>query len=96
MDLESLLPAGVTTLPTAKYVFAAIVALLLVIAAGQWYLLQGLTDLSLGVPLWLWLQLAVIAVMLALAWVAMGIWTVANSADRSASEPTDSDGGTEW
>jgi len=70
--------AGVTTLPTAKYVFAGIVALLVVIGVGQLYLLGGFTGLYLGVPLWLWLQLAVLTVMLGLAWVATSVWTVAN------------------
>jgi hypothetical protein len=93
MDIETLLPAGTTTLPTAKYVFAALVALLLVIAVGQWYVLGGLTELSLGVPLWLWLQVAIVAAMLALAWVAVGVWTAVN-ADSSAD--TAGDERTEW
>lgn len=94
MGLERLFPAGTTTQPTAKYVFAAIVALLVLIAAGQWYLLGGFTALYLGVPLWLWLQLVIVGGMLALAWVAMGIWTVANDG-RSPSGHT-GDGGSEW
>ena len=94
MELETLFPSSVTVLPTAKYVFAAIVAVLLVIAVGQWYVLGGLTELYLGVPVWLWLQLAIVVVMLALAWVAMGVWTAANNDNSPAG--TDSDGSTEW
>jgi hypothetical protein len=99
MGLERILPEQVTTLPTAKYVFAAIVALLLVIAAGQWYLLGGLTELYLGVPLWLWLQLVIVAAMLTLAWLATSIWTAANDRERTAvagNEHTDRDERTEW
>ena len=70
--------ASVATLPAAKYVFAGIVTLLLVIAVGQLYLLDGFTRLFLGVPMWLWLQLVVLTVMLGLAWVATSVWTTAN------------------
>jgi hypothetical protein len=94
MGLEKLFPADTTTQPTAKYVFAAIVALLLVVAAGQWYLLGGFTALYLGVPLWLWFQLVIVVGMLALAWVAMGIWTATNE-DSSPGGHT-GDGGSEW
>lgn len=93
MNLGNLLPAGTARLPTAKYVFGAIVALLLGIAVGQWYVLGGLTELYLGVPAWLWLQLVIVVVMLALAWVAMGVWTVANSEGSSTDT---ADGSTEW
>jgi len=104
MRVERLLPPGARELPTAKYVFAAIVVLLLVIGAGHWYLLEGLTDLSLGVPLWLWLQLVVIAGMLVFAWIAVTVWTVANDRDRTGSSARASDdtddstdvGGPEW
>lgn len=94
MDIERLLPAGVTALPTAKYVFATIVVVLLCIAAGQWYLLGGLTDLYLGVPLWLWLQLSIVTAMLGLAWLAMSIWTAANN--RNSPADSTGDGRTEW
>jgi len=94
MDFETLFPGSVTALPTAKYVFAAIVGVLLVIAVGQWYVLGGLTELYLGVPVWLWLQLAIVVAMLALAWVAMGVWTAANNDDSPTG--TADDGSTEW
>jgi hypothetical protein len=92
MDFETLFPSSVTALPTAKYAFGAIVALLLVIAVGQWYVLGGLTELYLGVPVWLWLQLVILVAMLGLAWVAMGIWTAANDDSSTGT----ADGRTEW
>ena len=91
MNLGDLVATDTTNPVTAKYVFGAIVALLLVVAAGQWYVLGGLTELYLGVPVWLWLQLAIVAVMLVLAWVAMGVWTAANNGDS-----TDTNGDTGW
>ena len=59
--------------PAAKYVFLGLLVLLLVIAVGHLYVLAGLTDLYLGLPLWLWLQLVVVSVMLGLAWIAVEI-----------------------
>jgi len=92
MRVERLLPSRLTTVPGAKYTFGAVVVLVLGIAVGQWYLFDLLTGLSsvdsvttlyLGVPLWLWLQLGLVAVMLVLAWVAVSVWTTANrGADR--------------
>ncbi len=78
MSAEDRLSERVQTLPAAKYVFAGIVSLLLVLAVGQLYLLGGVEGLYLGVPLWLWLQLAVLTAMLGMAWVATSVWTVAN------------------
>ncbi|ERH10792.1 MAG: hypothetical protein J07HX64_02571 [halophilic archaeon J07HX64] len=83
--------AGVATLPAAKYAFVGILTLLLVIAVGQLYLLGGFTELYLGVPLWLWLQLAILTVMLGLAWVATSVWTTAN--EESTRETRGDDGG---
>lgn len=91
MNLGDIVTTDTTNAPIAQYVFGAIVALLLVVAVGQWYVLGGLTELYLGVPVWLWLQLAIVVVMLVLAWVAMGVWTAANNRDS-----TDTDGDTEW
>ena len=59
--------------PTSKYVFLGLLALLVAIAVGHLYALAGLTDLYLGLPLWLWLQLVVVSVMLGLAWIAVGV-----------------------
>lgn len=84
MRVESLLPSRLTTVPGAKYTFGAVVVLVLGIAVGQWYLFAAVgsvTTLYLGVPLWLWLQLGLVAVMLALAWVAVSVWTTANRVD---------------
>lgn len=59
--------------PVAKYVFLGLLALLLAIAVGHLYVLEGLTDLYLGLPLWLWLQLVVVSAMLGLAWLAVQV-----------------------
>ncbi len=58
-----------------QYLFAVLVVALVVVGAGQWYLLEGLTELYLGFPLWLWLQLAIISVMLVVSWYAVTLWT---------------------
>lgn len=65
-----------TTLPTAAFVFATLVVLLLAAAVGQLYLLAGLTELVLGLPLWLWLQLVVVTAMLGVAWLAVRLVAV--------------------
>ena len=54
-----------------KYVFFALLALLLVIAVGHLYAFRGLTDLYLGLPLWAWLQFVVVFVMIGIAWYAV-------------------------
>lgn len=59
--------------PTTKYTFWALLAFVFVLAVGHLYALAGLTTLSLGLPLWLWLQLAVVAAMLAVAWLALSV-----------------------
>jgi hypothetical protein len=86
---------SVRTLPVAKYVFTGIVTLLLVIAVGQLYLLGGVTGLYLGVPLWLWLQLAILTAMLGMAWVATSVWTAANE-KRSRDGHGDDGGRQRW
>ena len=79
-----------TTVPGAKYTFGVVVVLVLALAVGQWYLFDlvaelpsvgSVTTLYLGVPLWLWLQLGLVAVMLVFAWVAVSVWTTANGAN---------------
>ena len=65
-----------THLPPAKYVFVGLVLLLLGMAVAHLYLLHGLTSLYLGLPLWLYLQIAVVAVMLGIAWSAIHVIAV--------------------
>ena len=67
-----------STLPSAKYVFVGLVFLLLGIAVGHLYLIHGLTTLYLGLPLWLYLQIAAVAVMLGLAWTATRVVAAAS------------------
>ena len=38
---------------------------------GHLFLVRGLSGLTLGVPTWLWVQLVVLGLMLAMAWVAV-------------------------
>lgn len=61
----------------ARWLFPIIVAVMLAIAAGHLYVIEGLTDLYLGLPLWLWIQLLVIAVLFGFAWIATGLATPA-------------------
>lgn len=55
------------------YVFVILVLAILVIAAGHLFLIDGLTAIQFGLPMWLWIQVAVIALLLVLAWVATGL-----------------------
>lgn len=55
----------------ARYGFVALLALLLVLAVGHLYAFQGLTSRVYGLPLWLWLELLVVAAMLLVAWFAV-------------------------
>ncbi|GEM_PF-5558281 len=64
---------GRLTLPTAKYVFLLLLAVLLTLAVGHLYAFEELTALSLGLPAWLWLQLVVVGIMLVVAWLALGL-----------------------
>lgn len=50
--------------------FLLLVAAMLAIAVGHLYLLRGLTTVYVGVPLWLWVQLLVVAVLFGMAWIA--------------------------
>lgn len=43
------------------------------IAAGHIYVVEGLVDLYLGLPAWMWVQLLVILVLFILAWFATEI-----------------------
>lgn len=68
--------------PTGKLVFVGLLTALLAIGVGHLYALRGRTELVLGLPAWLWIQLAVVAVMLGLAWAAVGLATGANRGER--------------
>jgi hypothetical protein len=83
---------------TAKVLFGLLVGTILAVGASHWYALAGLDSLYLGVPLWLWLQLVVVAGLLALAWVAVELWTAVNDLERrsTAGGPADRDGEEGW
>ena len=65
-----------------KYVFFALLVLLLGIAVGHLYAFRGLTDLYLGLPLWAWLQFVVVFVMIGIAWYAVQL--VPTASERGA------------
>ena len=67
------IPDQLARFPVVQYVFVGIVVLILVIAVGHLYLLSGLTTRYFGLPLWVWVQLGVIAFMLVLAWIALQV-----------------------
>lgn len=66
---------GPAVAPSSRYAFYALLAVLFALAVGHLYALRGLTDLYLGLPLWVWLQVGVVAVMLAVARAAVRIVT---------------------
>lgn len=89
MTRSTVWPDSLQSVPTVKYVFGALVAVILLGSIGQWYAIDGLDALTLGIPLWLWIQVPVIAVLLVISWVAVSLWTAANDADRRYGERGD-------
>lgn len=71
-------PDRVAGLPTGKYLFGGLVLLLLVVALGQLYVLEGLTRMYFGLPLWLWLEVLVVFVMIGIAWFAIRLVAAAS------------------
>lgn len=61
--------------PLVKYVVTVLVMVLLGVAIGHQYVLTGLDTLYFGLPLWLWVQIAVVSGMLVVAWVAVRLYT---------------------
>lgn len=55
--------------------FALIVAVMLLIAAGQLFVFADLETLYLGLPFWVWAQLVLLSLLLGLAWLATGFVT---------------------
>lgn len=74
---------------TQRVGFYALVVVLLVVAVGHLYAIRGLTTLHAGLPLWLWIQLVVLAAMLVVAYVAVGLWTDAVGDELSRSDATE-------
>ena len=62
-----------TTNLDRRVVFVLLIIVMLAIAAGHLWVIGGFTELVLGLPLWLWLQLVVVAVLFVLAWIAAGV-----------------------
>ncbi|WP_302081760.1 hypothetical protein [Salinibaculum rarum] len=67
--------------PLAKAIFGTLLLLLVVIAVGHLYVLEGLTALYLGLPLWIWLELGVVFAMLLIAWFAVQLVATATEGD---------------
>jgi hypothetical protein len=70
-------PGQLTAYPNVKYVFYGLAALVSLIAVGHLYVIQGATDIYLGLPLWVWLQNAIFAVMIVIAWIAVRLRAMA-------------------
>lgn len=51
--------------------FVTLAVAIVVVAAAHLFVIQGLTTIRLGLPVWLWLQLGVITALLGLAWLAV-------------------------
>lgn len=51
--------------------FVLLLAVTLVIAIGHLFLIADFTALQWGVPVWLWMHLATLVVLLGLAWIAI-------------------------
>lgn len=52
--------------------FFILVGLILLVAIGHIPLIETYTTLVGGLPLWLWIQLGVVGVLLGVAWIATG------------------------
>lgn len=50
--------------------FFLITAMMLAIAAGHLFVISEFTTIYLGLPAWIWLQLLIVVLLLALAWIA--------------------------
>ena len=56
-----------------RLLFGLLVLVMLALAAGHLFLIQGLTSVVLGLPVWLWVHLAVVGILLGLAWLATDV-----------------------
>ncbi len=54
----------------------------LVLAIGHLFALERVSGMWYGVPTWLWFQLLVVALMLAMAWIAVGLWRTDTRGER--------------
>lgn len=48
----------------------------MIIAAGHIYVIEPLASIYLGLPLWIWIQLGILAIMMLIAWFAITLYTI--------------------
>lgn len=54
-------------------VFILLIGLIFLIAVGHLPIIADATSIVFGLPVWLWVQISVIVVLLGLAWIATGL-----------------------
>lgn len=52
---------------TPKVKFGITIAVMLAVGAGHLFVIRGLSDVVLGLPLWIWVQAGVFVVMIVMA-----------------------------
>ena len=72
----------VVTYPTVKYVFYGLALLVFLIAVGHLYVFEGMTNLYLGLPTWVWLENLVLIVMLVIAWTAVRLRAISQEGGK--------------
>lgn len=63
--------------PNAKYIFYFLSLSIFIIGFANLYIFDGMTELYLGLPLWIWLQNVTFAIMIILAWIAVRLRAIA-------------------
>ena len=53
--------------------FLIIVGVMILIAAGQLFIVGRFESVVIGLPLWVWMQLGFIVILLGLAWIATSL-----------------------
>ena len=53
--------------------FLALLAVMVAVAAGQLFVLAELDSTIFGLPVWVWVHLGILIVLLGLAWIATGL-----------------------
>jgi len=60
---------------TVKYLVAGLVLVMFVLAVGHLYVIPGLTSRAFGLPLWVYVEVVVVAVLLVIAWIVVQLIT---------------------